>query len=570
MAPELIGSFTFVLHSHLPWVLNHGIWPHGTSWLNEAAAETYLPLLVELYHLVDTGYTPRMTLGITPVLTEMLINEKFKSGFSEYIRGRIDAARHDREQFLTEHFPVRVKTAEFWIDYFSRMEDAFHHRFNRDIVGGFSDLQKKGILEIITCGATHGYFPLLSRDSSINAQVKCAVESYKRVYGQSPRGIWMPECAYRPGYDWKNPITGEEGKRKGVEWFLAKHGLDYTFVDTHLTMGGIAHGVYAARFKLLKDLWERFAQQYKSNVEIEGRSPYNPYLFGTSEPQEPVGFFTRDERTGILVWSGEHGYPGDGNYLDFHKKHFPGGNRYWKVTALKLDLGQKMEYYLDDVPARLDDNATHFKNTMKELLKNYKQQAGKPGIVTAMYDAELFGHWWFEGPWWINRVLRWVQDDPELELTTAGRYYDEHMPVQQIGLPEGSWGQGGGHWIWLNEWTTWTWERIYECEKKMEDLAEKYGNREDETLRNICKQVARENLLLQASDWQFLISTWSARDYAEARVALHYENFSKLYNMAVTYGEGRTVPQGNWEFLGRVMGDDNLFPDVDLNWWRKL
>lgn len=209
----------------------------------------------------------------------------------------------------------------------------------------------------------------------------------------------MPECAYRPSYNWRNPITEEESNRKGVEWFIAQNDLEYTFVDTHLTMGGVAHGVYAARFKLLKELWDRFADQYQSNVEIKDRSPYHPYLFASGTPQSPVAFFTRDEKTGILVWSGEHGYPGDGNYLDFHKKHFPGGNRYWKVTGAKLDIGAKEEYRIENTPARLDDNASHFKDTVKGLLYDYKKANKTPGIVTAMYDCELYGHWWFEGPW---------------------------------------------------------------------------------------------------------------------------------------------------------------------------
>ncbi|HMF34340.1 MAG TPA: 1,4-alpha-glucan branching protein domain-containing protein [Candidatus Lokiarchaeia archaeon] len=565
-----LGSFSLVLHAHLPWVLNHGTWPHGTSWLNEAACETYLPILIELNDLVAAGYTPHISIGLTPVLSEMLVDEKFKVEFSDYLKFKVESARHDRAQFLAEHFPQRVKTADFWIEYFNKITDAYEQRFHSDIAGAFSELQQKGVIEIITCAATHGYFPLLSRDSSISAQVKTGVESYKRIFGQAPRGIWMPECAYRPSYNWLNPITKEEYPRKGVEWFLAYHGLEYTFVDTHLTMGGVAHGVYAARFELLKELWDRFAEQYTGDTELENRTPYHPYLFATSEPQSPVAFFTRDERTGILVWSGEHGYPGDGTYLDFHKKHFPGGNRYWKVTAAKTDLGAKQEYRLEDTPARLDENASHYKDTVKGLLYDYNKASKKQGLVTAMYDCELYGHWWFEGPWWLNRILRWIEDDPELRLTTAGQYISENPPVQTLGLPEGSWGQGGGHWIWLNEWTTWTWEKIYECEQKMEELAEKYSNREDETLQNICKQVARENLLLQASDWQFLISTWSARDYAEARVALHYENFIKLFNMATTYGEGRTVPQGNWEFLGRVKQDDNLFPDIELEWFKKI
>lgn len=567
-----IGHFTFVLHSHLPWVLNHGVWPHGTSWLNEAAAETYVPILIELHDLIADGYTPRLTIGITPVLSEMMVDAKFKHEFKGYLHEKITAAQRDYDQFKSENFKLRTRMAKFWEEYYQKIETFFTDQFNEDIAGAFKALQDREILEIITCGATHGYLPLLSTDSAIDAQIKTAIASYKRIYGRRPRGIWLPECAYRPGYEWKNPVdpNAQSRYRRGVEYYLANNKLDYFFVDTHLTMGGMAQGVYAARFKLLEQLWKQFKDSYKPVGELKDRTPYAPYLVHSPEPTKPVSFFTRDERTGILVWSGEHGYPGTGQYLDFHKKHYPGGLRYWKVTGAKVDLGDKMEYFLDDIEARLNENATHFKDTAKGLLADYHEKSGRAGILTAMYDCELFGHWWFEGPWWMNRVLRWMEDDPEIELTTAGRYLAQHPPVQQISLPEGSWGQGGGHWIWLNEWTTWTWEQITECNQRMEKVANEYGDTDDPNLRKILKQLARELLLMQASDWQFLISTWSARDYAESRLTVHYESFTRLYNMVKTYGENRTVPQGNWEFLGRLETDDNLFPDIDPAWWKTI
>ncbi|MBN2151073.1 MAG: DUF1957 domain-containing protein [Candidatus Lokiarchaeota archaeon] len=566
----VIGHFTFVLHSHLPWVLNHGVWPHGTSWLNEAAAETYLPILDELYGLVDQGYTPSLTIGITPVLSEMMIQPRFKAEFKGYLHEKIDAARHDQEQFKKENFQNRLKMAKFWEDWYGNVTRLFEDKFHEDIPGAFRALQDRGIIEIITCGATHGYFALLPNDFSVDAQVRTAVESYKRIYGRKPRGIWLPECAYRPAYPWRNPVDpkAEVVSRKGVEYFLAKNDLEYFFVDTHLTMGGLAQGVYAARFKMLKDLWKQFMASYKPVGTIEGRTPYMPYLIHSPEPISPVAFFTREEKTGILVWSGEHGFPGDGNYLDFHKKHYPGGLRYWKVTGAKLDLGAKHEYYPADVPSRIDENASHYKNTIKGLLQEYHAKSGHPGIICAMYDCELFGHWWFEGVRFLAKVLKWIQDDPELELTTCGRYLDAFPPVHQISLPEGSWGQGGGHWIWLNEWTQWTWERIAECQRRVKEVADTYAGTDKPELKRICSQLAREELLLEASDWQFLISTWSARDYAEARVALHYENVIKLYEMAKTFGEGRNVPQGSWEYLGRLEAEDNLFADIDIGWWK--
>ncbi|MHA1194525.1 MAG: 1,4-alpha-glucan branching protein domain-containing protein [Promethearchaeota archaeon] len=569
---KILGYFNLVLHSHLPWVLNYGVWPHGTSWLNEAASETYIPLLQELYKLVDDGYKPKLTLGLTPVLCEMLRHPAFKEEFVKYLDERIEAAMVDREDFIKKGYgKERIRLTEWWEEFYIRVKEDYLKLFNKDIVGAFKKLQDDGLLDIITCGATHGYSPLLSRESSINAQFKVAVENYKKHFGRAPIGVWLPECAYRPSYRWKNPITREEYERYGIEYFLAKNGLRYFFIDTALLLGGKSQGVYAARFPLLKELWKQFAEQYEEvHVSFE-KSPYEVYLVATGpETDAPVAFFTRDEKTGIVVWSGEHGYPGCAEYLEFHKKHWPSGLRYWKVTSPKIDLGEKMLYWPDDVPSKLDENASHYLSLLKDILTGYRNKFNNTGIVVAPYDCELFGHWWFEGNWWLARILRWIEDDPEIELINSRHYLEINPPNKVVQIIEGSWGQGSSHWVWLNQWTTWTWEKIYDCESKSEEIITKYINSNNSELKRILKQLARELLLLESSDWQFLITTWSARDYAENRVALHYENFTRLYELAEKVANGGTLNEGERNFIQTLETNDGLFEEIDLNAFVKL
>ncbi|MFW9899536.1 MAG: 1,4-alpha-glucan branching protein domain-containing protein [Candidatus Thorarchaeota archaeon] len=566
MTENSLGSFCLVLHSHLPWVLGHGVWPHGTSWLNEAAAETYIPLLQELYKLMDDGYHPKLTIGLTPVLCEMLRHPTFIEEFTSYLDEKIAAALHDYDDFMDNKYEEgRIKLTRWWEKFYEQIRDDYIHRFNRDIVGAFKKLQDEDLLDIITCGATHGYTPLLSKETSIDAQFKTAVDNYKHHFGRVPTGVWLPECAYRPGYRWKNPLNQEEEyDRPGIEYFLAKNGLKYFFIDTALLLGGKSQGVYAARFPLLKELWKQFADQYEELPISFEKSQYEVYLVSTQSAEAPVGFFTRDEKSGIVVWSGEHGYPGCAEYLDFHKKHYPGGLKYWKVTEAKLDLGKKMLYWPDDVPRKLDENASHYLHLVKDILRDHKNKFGNPGIVVAPYDCELFGHWWFEGNWWVARVLRWMEDDPEIDLTNTRIYVEKNPPNKVCQIIEGSWGQGSSHWVWLNEWTTWSWEKIYQCETKSEEIIAKYKDSADMHLLKILKQMARELLLLESSDWQFLITTWSARDYAENRVALHYENFNRLYEMASKYGSGKHVDEGEWHLLGMLETNNGIFMDLDL------
>ncbi|MHA1819264.1 MAG: 1,4-alpha-glucan branching protein domain-containing protein [Promethearchaeota archaeon] len=564
---EKLGYFNLVLHSHLPWVLGHGVWPHGTSWLNEAAAETYIPLLIELNKLIDEGFHPKLTIDISPILTEMLRNPKFEAEFIGYLDEKIAAAEYDHEDFIKRNYSKdMIRLTDWWVEFYNRIKDHYIHTYKKDIIGEFARLQDLGFLDIITCGATHGYSPLLSRDSSINAQYQIAVNNYKKHFGREPTGVWLPECAYRPGYKWKNPLNEkEEFDRPGIEHFLDRNNLRYFFIDTALLIGGLSQGVYAARFPLLKQLWKQFATQYKEQPLSFEKSPYECYIVASNSTENPVGFFTRDEKTGIVVWSGEHGYPGSAEYLDFHKKHFPGGLRYWKVTGPKVDLGDKMLYWPEDVPSKLDENAGHFVNLVKDILRDYKaNHDGKKGIIVAPYDTELFGHWWFEGNWWLNRVLRWLEQDPEVELINSREYIIKNPPNKTVQLIEGSWGQGSSHWVWFNDWTTWTWEKIYEIEQKSEDLIVKCGDSKDPGLLRIIKQFLREKLLLESSDWQFLITTWSARDYAENRVALHYENALRLYKMGNDYCEGREISEGNWRFLGILESTDDIFPELDI------
>lgn len=571
-----IGSFTFVLHSHLPYVLSHGRWPHGTDWLNEAAAETYIPLLNIFHRLISEGISPKVTLGLTPVLTEMLASQSFKTEFKAYLGQKLEAAGKDITEFETLGQPDFVRVAKMWRDFYRNIYKDFVEKYEQNLVRAFAELQNQGHIEIITCGATHGYFPLLSQDISIQAQVKQAVASYKRHFGKQPRGIWLPECAYRPGYKWSPPVdTGkkkESYNRKGVEEFLSENRIEYFFIDAHLLKGGKAIGVYLDRFDALQNLWARFSEQYKPLPENAEKTPHKTYWVGSaSKDKMPVAIFTRDSKTGLQVWSGEWGYPGDGNYLDFHKKRFPGGMKYWRVTGAKADLADKEKYVPEAAYARIGEQANHFKELIKANLSEHLNSRSEPGIVVSPYDAELFGHWWFEGPEWLYSVIKAVHADGSVDLVTAGEYLDKQRPTEVISLPEGSWGEGGYHWIWLNEMNQWTWKHIYEAEEEMIKLARQYGDKKDDALlQDILKQAARELLILEASDWQFLISTFSAKDYAEARIVRHYEDFKRLAEIARIKGKGSELSENDRNFLDMCQKRDDLFPDIDIAWFKEL
>ena len=564
-------AFTFFLHTHLPYVLYHGTWPHGTDWLYEAAAECYLPLLNAFNRLSRDGILPKVTLGLTPVLTEQLANPKFKEGMKEYLAAHIVSAEADIREFQKTGDKEMHKLAVMWRDHYRELVDDFDGRYNRDIPGAFRKLEESGALEIITCAATHGYLPLLGTDGSIRAQLRQGVATHKSHFGRAPRGIWLPECAYRPGYHWKTPVEAgiPPSDRAGLEKLLAAEKIRYFIVDTDLLKGGEGVDVYLDRFPGLKALWERMeSARSKLPEKAHPRSHHRPYWVGGEYGDRiPTAVFIRDPDTALVVWSGEHGYPGDGSYMDFHKKRFPGGHRYWRVTSAKSDLADKQIYNPEAVEGRIEENAEHFARLVEDKLVESAQILDYPPILAAPFDTELFGHWWFEGPRWIESVLRKLSARGKVELCTASEYLERHPPDEAISMPEGSWGQGGFHWIWLNENTTWTWNHLYRDEIRMLKLVEELQGHDIPDLVRILKQLGRELLLAQSSDWQFLISTWSARDYAEARFAEHQARFDRIAAMAEKVLAGKSPPPEDWRYLKAVEESDSLFPDLDPEIW---
>lgn len=556
-----VGRFMLCLHSHMPYVLAHGKSPHGTDWLNESAAECYLPLLDALERLHDQGIRPRWVINITPILLEQLADPSFKSGFEDYCQEKIDWALHDLRQFRLQGPLWMQGLAAMWQRYYTRALVQFKHQWGRSITDAFKFFQDEGCIEIITSGATHGYFPLLGTDESIQAQVKLGVATYRKHFGRKPRGIWLPECAYRPAYEWKAPTGDEEPFfRKGVEQFLAENDIDYFFVDSHMIRGGEPLGTYAARFPQLAELFARSKKMFTPPSEV--RSEYEHYEIGLGRV-----VFSRDPHTTVRVWSGDVGYPGNEYYLEFHKQLYPGRLRYWRISRDKRDLGKKEPYSPWEAYELVHHHAEDFVHLVKHCLAAYKGVAEREGTLVAMYDTELFGHWWWEGPEFLYEVAQLMHRDPDLRMCSGSDVLDDEPPRHHITLPEGSWGEGGYHYIWLNQDNFWTWQRLYPAEKTMRRMARHLA---DGPAHDIVVQAARELLLAEASDWQFLISTWSARDYAEVRFADHISRFERLASLAERVHRGETPTAEDEAFLQECREKDSPFAEIDLRWWAEL
>lgn len=567
------GYLTFALHAHLPYVIHHGTWPHGLEWLLEASAEAYLPLLRVLANLERDGIALKCNLNLSPILLEQLAHPVFRAEFPKYLERKITSAREDEAYFLQSGERHFVSTARYWQRFFTQALEDFT-ALGGDIVAGFRKFNDAGQIEIITCTATHGYMPLLSTDESLRAQVHIGVETHKKHIGTAPRGMWVPECGYRPAGMWQYPVVPKETnepwepfERIGVEQALSESGIDYFFVDTHLVEQ--SEGI-PAPYELLSGQVAR-EKELALLMRKPHRSLYQPYYVSNpNATSRPVTIFPRDPRTGVQVWSGDSGYPGDSNYLDFHKKRWPGGHRYWQVTGAGVDMAEKMPYDPEVALERVRAHANHYVGLVYDALKAGFNDAVPP-ILTSPFDAELFGHWWFEGAQWLEQVARvMAREDLPLDLITCSEYLNQYPRAGSLALHEGSWGKNGNNDVWLNPETIWTWAHIYPAEATVRTIATEGRWRDNGLGERIFKQLCRELLLLESSDWQFLITTESARDYAEKRFLTHLDFFRAIEGMWSTFALHGALSEEQQKQLAEIEEQDSIFTEVDpANWARQ-
>ena len=558
------GTFCLVLHGHLPWVLHHGRWPHGEDWLFEAASGTWLPLLEVLDTCREEGIRPGWTLGVTPVLLEQLASTRFREGLPRWLAQQADRARLDDREF-TQHQQLHLAyLATRWRERFMRLSARFELA-GRDIAKELVKAEQDGLIELLTSNATHGYHPLMLHDACARAQVRAGVATSERHLGHRPRGMWLPECAYRPPKDfWPPAVHGMPRHVDGVGSIVTGEGIRYFVVDSWLVQQSRPEAVldYGKATPVGPD-------QAEWDMLRAWRNELEPHRVVEGGRLLDLTVFARSPHVSEQVWSGSVGYPGDARYLEFHKRHGQKGLQYWKVTGEKVDLGGKELYYPDDIQSAVHSQALHFVALIKDRLRMHEDRTGRHGVVCAPFDAELFGHWWHEGPQFLLEVARRFHHEDEVECRTLGEVV-EHAPADKAAsLPEGSWGAGGDHRVWINDELRFYWEVVYRAEDRFMDLWHRAPWESDPVVRELLVEAGRQLMLLQSSDWPFVISTQGAVDYGLRRIFGHSSALDDLLNGvedAMSAPQQATDPVVV-ETLSRSRLRDGLFEHLDLSWW---
>lgn len=529
-------DFVLTLHSHLPYVLNHGRWPHGSDWLCEAALDTYLPLLEQLRALEQEGIPAPVTIGFTPILANQLASPAFGRELEAFFEQRLVACGEAPASLATTGDQALLPLVDYWRRHLERLRELFRST-GGDLLAPFRDLQARGRLEIIGSAATHGYLPLLRREESVRLQLAIGFSEHRRLFGTAPVGCWLPECAYRP----------RRGERPGIEEFLEEAGFRFFVTDAHLARAGAPLGAYgdvplgAERFDA-----ERHGEAHELTAKV-AHTPYRAYRVSRTRPG--VAALVRDPRTSMQVWSRHQGYPGDEWYLEFHKIRWPGGLKLWRVSGADVDLGDKRPYEPQRARERAAGHARHFADLLASI------GGAGAGLVVAPFDTELFGHWWFEGVDFLADTYRELRHRPAVRPVTATRHLEEHPPQTGLRLAEGSWGVDGDHSMWMNPLTRWTWDRLWPLEDAFWDAVP--AALSVSAARPVLAQAARALLLAQASDWQFILSTGAVPDYAERRFVGHCEDAERLLA-----GLRAGTLEGAARLADELWQRDAVFPDV--------
>ncbi len=546
-------DFVFMLHSHLPYVLNHGRWPHGSDWICEAAIETYLPLLEALQQLDERNVAAPVTIGFTPVLANMLEHPVFAAELDAYFAQRFefcDEAPASMTGTADEHM---LPLVAYWRDRLVRMQGLWQG-IDKDILRAFRALQDKGRLEITSSAATHGFLPLLARDESIRLQLVLGRSEHVRIFGREPNGCWVPECAYRPAGPWAPRRQSLPTQRRGIDEHLADTGYDYFFTDSHMARAGKPLGTYGRMFA---GEAERMSDATPDDYSPGEYTPYRAYRVSGSAATRDVAAFVRDPRSSARVWNRHGGYPGDGSYLEFHKIRWPGGLRLWRVTSRTSELGDKLPYEPAAARATASTHAKDFATQLSILAEGAASDAG--AVITAPFDTELFGHWWFEGPDFLADLYAALPRHIRIRPTTASAHLERYGSPFGLELASGTWGKNGDYSMWMNKDVEWTWPIIWDLEERFWFMASPALERPD--LHPVLAQAARSLLLLQSSDWQFIISTGEVEDYSIKRFTGHANDATELLNLLSGALEGGDVSAAVAR-AGELQNRDDVFRTI--------
>jgi len=521
---ERAGYLSLVLHTHLPFVRH----PEHEEfleerWLFEAITETYLPLLERFHRLCNDQVPFRVTMSFTPPLLAMLSDGLLQDRYVRHLEKLIELAGKEIER--TRWMPPFHRLALFYHHRLTTARRLYVETYRRNLIQPFRELSDRGCLEPIASCATHGFLPLMDlHRPAVRAQIHVGVQAFERAFGKRPAGFWLPECGYHPGHD----------------ELLKAHGIRYFLTDAH----GVLFG-----------------------------SPRPKYgVFAPIVCPSGVAVFGRDLESSKSVWSAEEGYPGDFDYREFYRdigydldyeyvrpylngdgSRLNTGLKYYRITGRTND---KQPYDPDRALEKAAQHAGHFMFNREKQIEFLRTVMDRAPLIVSPYDAELFGHWWFEGPDWLEFLIRKAHTEQQtFQLLSPSDYLERHPVNQRLSPCMSTWGNGGYNDVWLNGSNDWLYRHLHKMAERMTEAADAHPQ-PDALRARALNQMARELLLAQSSDWAFILKTQTHTAYAYRRIQDHLARFTWLYDTL----QRREIDESR---LSAFEAKDNLFPFLD-------
>lgn len=518
------GTIGITLHAHLPFV-RHPEYPKflEENWLYEAISETYLPLLRVFHRLRREGVSYQVTISLSPTLCSMLSDRLLQDRYINHVTALIELGEKELER--TSNDPEKQRLAQMYLGLYRQNLEDFEGIYRGNILQGFRSLEDSGHLTIITTTATHAFLPIYKDfPQAIRAQIELAQMSHVAHFRRKPKGFWLPECGYYPG----------------LERILQQNNIDYFYAGTH-------------------------------SISLAEERPERG-VFAPAECENGVSVFARDFGLSQLVWSEEKGYPVDGAYRDFYRDigydldmeyvrpyiHEPGvrcftGYKYWAITDTDNDV--KDLYDPEAAEKRIEEHAENFIYAIQKKTDQLSELIDRDPHFTLPFDAELFGHWWFEGVSWLEVVLRKLDDSKDLSTLSEENYLMRYPRNQKLHPALSSWGNNGYAAVWVDGSNDWIYRHVHIAIKRMIELVERFPD-QSSLKERFLQHAAREVMLAMASDWPFIISNGTSVHYAEKRMKEHIHNFNLVY-------ENMCRNSVNTEWLTRTEKKNNIFPDID-------
>lgn len=482
------------LHAHLPYIpcVENSVLEE--NWFFEAVVESYIPLISTLETLSDEGIRPGLTISLSPTLCAMLESESMEKKLRKYVSDRL--ALCEKELEISKDQRISSVIVMYKALYENAMETIV--RYSGDLITPLKRLEHDRQIEIITTSATHAVLPLIPNREALRAQISAACDDYKDRFNKDTQGFWLPECAYN----------------ERVERELMLSNIKYFFLDRRACHSGFQNSIFSS---------------YRS--------------------KEGLNYFFRDDETSRKVYSADFGYPGNGVYREFYKDigyerdlqylypytgtflKSPTGLKYYRITAKDVPLDKKEIYDYEIAQAQVEKDVCDFLEGICSKGKYLWEKRGIRPLINCCFNAELFGHWWFEGPEFLETVIRKIRTDRlPIQIVTPCEYLEYVGSQECLQLPAiSSWGENGYFDPWLNKKNDFMYSRLYEIVAKTALIAGRNKNQDLSFLtRRALNQLLRELLLAQSSDWAFMLYVGRHSEYAARRFNMHIENASAL------------------------------------------